>query len=535
MNELLAAAGAALADGDPEKVAELWVVASAGRVGPEARFRWALLLVEAGERDRALAACAELADASLTRKVRSVLDDESETDDEAEDVFDVTDSVLREAAPDSDQAVIELFLRWFGGRRDLYARQWFDERRRRGGYRLVEQPLTTWVARAHLAGSFTIGQYLLFPDGSCAYGVVDLDLSPNALAEIEASEGRGASPVLYGPLRDYALKIAASAARLGLPMWSEDSGARGVHLWIFFEPRRRARAVRSLLAQIVASAGPQPAEVRAEIFPKQDRLGPKGLSALVKLPLGLHRATMRPCRLLDDRLEPIADPLVALERLGPAPTDVVDAVLGRRVLVLPELVEPGPPPALPKVTSGRTLAEALRAIEPGRPERDACETMLAGCAVLERIVRLAYAERRLEPDHARALLYTFGLVGPACALADDLFATAGISRKELDRARAGLPSPTGCKRLRRLGLADQPDCPCPASEGAQPYATPALFAVGAHPPAPPRWSPFSAWLEDQPGPAGDPITEIASRLESIDARLERLEHRPMDGDAREEE
>jgi hypothetical protein len=532
-NELLAAARVALAEGDPLRVAGLWAEASARVVEPDDLFHWVLLLVEAGELELARAASARLpndVDVGLFARAHALL---AEADDEpsdlAEDPFDVDDAVLREAAPASDQVVVELFLRWFGGRRDLHARQWFDERRRRGGYRLVEQPLTRDVVRAHLAGRITVGQYLLYPDGSCSYGVVDLDVSSNALSEIAATGGRGASPLAYGPLRDYALRITDAAARLGLPLFPEDSGSRGLHLWLFLEPRRPARAVRALLAQVLATAGPQPAEVRAEVFPKQDRPGPKGLSSLVKLPLGLHQATMRPCRLLDERLAPIDDPLAALERLHPAPTDVIDAVLGRRVLVLPDLVEAGPLPALPRDTSGRSLAEALRAIEPGRAERDACEAMLAGCAVLRRIVRTAYDSRSLDPSHARALLYTIGLVGPASELAGEVFATAGVSRKELDRARAGIPSPTGCKKLRRLGLVEPPDCPCSAGEGAQPYATPALFAVGARPPAPPTWTPFAAWLDGQPGPAGDPMVEIAARLARIDERLEHLTRRSDDG------
>src|SRR5439155_13903136 len=118
--------------------------------------------------------------------------------------------------------------------------------------------------------------------------------------------------------------------------------------------------------------------------------------SLVKLPLGLHQATLRRCALLDDRLQPIAGAAEALVRIAAAPSDAVDAVLGRRVLPLPApQLDPAGPVPLPPGGSARSLAEALRAIEPGREERDACERILAGCGILAALVKKAFEEHRL--------------------------------------------------------------------------------------------------------------------------------------------
>ena len=514
----------AIANGNVELVREIWSSASRDHPCDVERYQWFLLLLEAGAEAEATEVASSLVGTKHERSTRELLADiEEPRRGDDDDVIDL--SVLRGPAPSSDARVTEAFLRWFGGRGDLYAQQWWDERRRRGGYRRVDEPLTPRVARSHLDGMRTVGQYLLFPDGTCSFGAIDLDLSANALAELRVGAGDDVSPAAHERLREYAGKILAAARDLGIPLWPEDSGNRGLHLWLLLEPRRPARAVRSLLGQIVASAGGQPPEVGVEIFPKQEKLGPKGLSSLVKLPLGLHRATLRRCPMLDDDFSPIVDPLASLLRLTAAPHDAVDEVVARRVFVPPTPEPAGPLPVLVRSKSPRTLADALRSIEPGKPERDACERVLTGCAVLRKLVRMTYEERRLEPAFARALCYTLGLIGPSCGMIDELFAVAQVSRKEVDRVRRGLPSPTGCKRLRRLELVGAPECPCSLGDSASPYPTPVLFAVGERLPAEPDWTPFAAWLEDVPDWSGDMITELVTRLRTIDRRLAKLEDR----------
>ncbi|MBI4704610.1 MAG: hypothetical protein HY744_26195 [Deltaproteobacteria bacterium] len=374
MEDPLEAARAALSGNEPEHVAELWREADARALDPGRRFEWLLLLLEAGDAATASAAAGALAGTEWEARAAALLeageaDDTPAGAEPAEDDVEV-DEVLRLAAPDTDAALVERFLRWFGGRKDLHARQWYDERRRRSGYRLVEEPLTAEVARLHLAGRLTLGQYLLFPDGSCAFGVVDLDLSASALAELRATRGDAVRPVEHGPLRDYALRLVEAARRLGLGLFAEDSGGRGLHLWLFFEPRRPARAVRALLGQLVVAAGSQPPDVAVEIFPKQDRPGPKGLSSLVKLPLGIHQATLRRCALLDEKLDPVEDPWAALDRLRAAAPDVVDDVLGRRLVIMPTPCRcPSCPPCRAPAVWRRRCAPSSPAGPSGRRAR----------------------------------------------------------------------------------------------------------------------------------------------------------------------
>jgi hypothetical protein len=487
------------------------------------RFAWIVVLAQAMHLETAAALLASIRSDDLALRARAILEEAHgpEPGEDPDDPFEV-EIERRPVDAERQRAVVEAFVRFFAGRRDIYAKAWFDEKRRRSGYHPVEQPLTETVARAHLEGRVTIGQYLLFPDCTCSFGVVDLDLSSNEMENLRTCEGEAVSPLRHEGLRGYARRLVEAGARLGIPLFAEDSGGKGAHAWVFLEPRRAARAVRALLAQVVAAAGPIPPGVAVEIFPKQDKTGPKGLSSLVKLPLGRHPATLRPCAMLDDLGHPIEEPAAALARLRTAPIDAVDAVVGRRVVVLPapELERAETVPALTPIESPRTLAEAMRAVEPGEPERQACDRMLAGCRVLQSLVTRAFEQHRLGADEARALLYTLGLVGPANRMIEQVFAAGRVSTKELDRVRRGLPSPAGCAKLERVAPGP---CACFAGRKPLPYATPALFAVGEVRPAEPRWKPFAQFLDADERVVADPLETIGAALERIEARLEKLE------------
>jgi hypothetical protein len=516
----LVRARAALATGDVDAVAAAYDGITPA--SPDA-FEWLLLLVEAGHLERARK-LTSLLRGDEADKAASLLSDEPpwDEDDDADSPFTVAEATSR-TTPDGDRDTLESFLRWFGGRRDLYSRAWVDERRHRSGYRPVEEPLTVEVARAHVRGAITVGQYLLFPDGTCSFGVIDLDVSASVMDALRAGHGAAVSPLLHAPLRSFALRLIDSASRLGLPMVAEDSGGRGVHLWLHLEPRRLASAVRAALSQIVTGAGPVPPDVGVEIFPKQDRLGPRGLSSLVKLPLGYHPVTFRRCWLLDDQLRPIEDLRQCLAAVRVAPPDVVEAVVGRRVVPLPapELGPVAKVPPLSEQRSARSLAELLRSVQAGDDEHRACEQVLRGCAVLRALVEKAYERHALEAEEARAMVYSIGLVGPGPGLIDEVLAAARVPRRELDRVRKGLPNPVGCKRLHALAPAGTV-CGC-FGRDALPYPTPLLHAVGPVAPAEPRWKPFAAHLGADEGVVQGPLDAIGEALSRIERRLEELE------------
>ncbi|MBX3250502.1 MAG: hypothetical protein KF901_25220 [Myxococcales bacterium] len=428
---------------------------------------------------------------------------------------------------DPDELLVERFLRFFGGRRDLYARQWHDDKRGRGGYRPVRNPLTADVARDHLRGRLTLGQYPLGPDGRVSFGVLDLDLGSQALERLEATHG-DANPLRHDGLRAYLQRLRQAAVDLGLAAFPAASGGRGAHLWLFFDPPRPARAVRQALKAIVTAAGGPPADVTLELFPKQIAAGPRGLSSLVKLPLGIHQRTLRPCPLLDDGLASIEDPAAALARLRFVDNALLDALLGGavRAFPAPELADPpGPLPPLPDDPTPRSLGEALRATRDDASARLAQERMLSGCATLSAIVDRAFSERRLDADEARAVAYSIGLLGDG-KLAEEILLAASATLKELHRARRGVPSPVGCRKLR--GLRSTPCSGCPSLEGQAPYPTPVLYALGPIAPKPRRSTRHAPHLDADEQVVEGALDGIGHLLRRIEARLERLERRADD-------
>lgn len=431
-----------------------------------------------------------------------------------------------------EPGLVRAFLRWFAGRGDVYARQWFDARKDRGGYWPVRAPLTAAVAEQHLLGRHTIGQYVLFADETVSFAALDLDPTVAALAQLRI-ESEPPGPAACPPLAEYACRIAAAAARAGVEALLEDSGGDGMHLWWFFEPRVRAREARDFLRELLWRAGPQPPAVAVELFPKQDRLTGKGLGNLIKLPLGVHQKTLRPSRFLDAGLGPLAA-WDGLARIRPCDRAAFERLAGARVTPLPvrgaEVSSPAgadvfapceqapprgddPPPA-----DARGLAVALAQVPAGRASEEAADRILEGCAVLRELARKAHEEQWLSADEARALVYSVGLVGRENRRIEEVLAKAGVPRKELDRARRGLQAPVGCRRLRERFPGLCAGCACPAPVDG--YATPALFAVA---PRPRRRA-----VEEVPPPdfVQDPATlspaELLERLRRLEERVRHL-------------
>jgi hypothetical protein len=517
---LLRLAAQAADRADYARIAELFSAARGDLAASEAR-RWHGLLLEAG----LLAEASEVAGiARITGEEAPPESEKTPGEEAGADFLDFEAGPRREPRPAPSQGLIAPFLKWFSGRADVHARQWHDARRDRSGYWPVREPLDARVVEQHLLGRITAGQYVLHPDDTAGFAVLDLDPTAEALAEAQLDDP-AAGAFCQAPMRDHARRILLAGEALGLRLFLEDTGGAGLHVWLFFQPRIAASRARALLRELLWRAGPQPPALSIEMFPKQDRLSGKGLGNLVKLPLGIHQATLRRSRFLDREGVPLDDE-AALAQLAASPPEAVEAAIARRVVSL-DTARPGaeprsePPLRLPAGPSPRPLAEALAAIAPARAAEAASDRILAGCAVLRELARRAHEGPPLSADDARFLLYTVGLAGRENDRIDSLFAAAGVSRKEVERARQGLQSPLGCKKLRERHPAIAAHCVCP-EPAAGGYATPALFAFRKNPSASrnavaaPEIDRFAAEVP------GDVQSDIERRLERIEAALGEL-------------
>jgi len=173
----------------------------------------------------------------------------------------------------------------FIGRQSDYALQRSD-----GRYRRVGCPVSLEVIRAHLAGSCTIGTYVMDEQGCCSFAVFDADQDDGLLQLFD--------------LRQY-------LSLEGVPSYLEAS-RRGGHLWVFLETPLPARLLREWLLPFCPPG--------VEFYPKQDECA--GYGSLIRVPLGVHRLTGKRYPFLvwqKDRLQPVAstlpETLAALERV----------------------------------------------------------------------------------------------------------------------------------------------------------------------------------------------------------------------------
>lgn len=542
LDALLPLARPAADEGAYERVRELYASAVARGILAADVPAWQRLLREAGAFDL-------LPPAPALDSPRETGSDEVRPEDE--DVFEFEPGEREVRSDASEHPIANAFLRLFGGRADLYARQWYDARADRGGYQPVREPLTPGVVLQHLEGRITLGQYVLHPDATVSFAALDLDPTPEAWEQLRLGrEGEGG--LALESLADYARRLWETADRMGLPATIEDTGGFGLHIWLAFDPRIPAARARALLREWLWRTGAQPPAVSVELFPKQDSLSGKGLGNLIKLPLGIHQATLRRSRFLDASLRPLEDAegIAAIRPCAPA---AVDTILASRVVPLRPGANPAPPwdetplattddeplpsPVTPELgtmlkrsedRTPRALAEALAAIPRGREADAAADRVLAGCAVLGELSRRAFEAHALSADAARALLYTVGLVGRENERIETIFKQAGLGRRELERIRRGRQAPMGCRKLHELFPELATGCACPTA-GDYAYATPALFALfpPVRPTTPRRQPPPSTPAEQVPPASPGPTVE--ERLARIEDALARLLAREGDG------
>lgn len=180
------------------------------------------------------------------------------------------------------------FLLLFQGREDCFARQWVDRKTSSQGYMPVRRPIEPADVRDHVRGIRTYGIYLLQKDSRVRLAVIDADLAKKFRGGGATSRDRDALRREKSYLLDRLPEIGRG---LGMDCLVEFSGGKGFHFWYFFTEPVAASAARSALQEVARRIEPDLSCFTLEIFPKQDQLAGKGLGNLVKLPLGIHKAT----------------------------------------------------------------------------------------------------------------------------------------------------------------------------------------------------------------------------------------------------
>lgn len=266
-------------------------------------------------------------------------------------------------------AKLDLFVRLFGARRDVYAYYWENPRKRTKGWSPAVRdkylkahvwdrrplPLTREVIADHLKSDndFFLGLYPLLPDATCWWLAADFD-GANAMLDAHA--------------------YVKAAASLGVPCGLEISqSGRGAHVWTFFTEPVSAADARAMgtacIHRAMALHGSMPLASYDRLFPNQDTvpLGASGVGNLIAAPLNGQRRNERRTTLFIDLAswEPWPDQWEFLSQLDRmTPRQVASVGRAARVVVGPELTRLEPSAATvirprPPVRIGATLAARL--------------------------------------------------------------------------------------------------------------------------------------------------------------------------------
>ena len=236
----------------------------------------------------------------------------------SEPVADVSeDSTLKEK--------VGLLRSLFGGRSDVYAQRWENQRTNKSGWSPAVRggwskkrpkpadylPLTDEVLAAHLHAETTVGIYPLQTGDTCTLLACDFDggsWALDALAFLDQCHGAGVPAVL-----------------------ERSRSGDGAHVWVFFEQAVPASAARAMGAGLLRRAMTTRAELDLasydRFFPSQDFMPKGSFGNLIALPLQGERAARGTTVFLDPMsMEPWPDQWAFLAGVSRMSADAVAAL-----------------------------------------------------------------------------------------------------------------------------------------------------------------------------------------------------------------
>jgi len=154
--------------------------------------------------------------------------------------------------PDKKKA--GFLMQFFIARKDVYGKESEE------GWRTEKQRLTLGHILDHLAGKYCLGVFPFTEDGLVKWICLDIDFKRSEFAYRLAKEMFSEHSVIL-----------------------EDTGGRGMHIWILLEPTPLWQ-VNRLIAKIRSM-------IAVETFPKQQTFNSKTVGNFVRLPLGINFKT----------------------------------------------------------------------------------------------------------------------------------------------------------------------------------------------------------------------------------------------------
>lgn len=183
------------------------------------------------------------------------------------------------------------YWKYFVNRTDVYIEQMPN-----GSYKKQTGDLTPEI----LFGESTIAGYHLNSDNEIKWICFDIDVDKKVYSKPDFN-----LELLLPRLQEQAIAISTELKRMGMPYYTEFSGKKGYHIWIFLERPVKASIVRRHFESLLSYKKLYPDEINIEFFPKQDSITPGGYGNFVKPPLQKHQVTGQYSYFVDEEFGPI--------------------------------------------------------------------------------------------------------------------------------------------------------------------------------------------------------------------------------------
>lgn len=304
------------------------------------------------------------------------------------------DTEMEEKTFEYDVHTLNLIMDLFVGREDMYAREVLTaDGRRRSEF--VPEPLTREVIKSHLAGTDTVGTFLVRNNDTVHYLVIDIDISKKTLLSLNQKE----IPEIY--LKKAAQtteEIMSVIRKMGLKTYAEFSGYRGYHIWLFFTEWIPVRYAYSLLDIVQKEIGDVSDDISVEAFPLQGkkRTGSSGQS--IKLPYGIHLLSGKRSFLCKDDMTPAG-------RLNDMLSSIAKYSLADVKRVVAARISP------PTIANKAQVPDVQLDMERLGDISDNVRQVLYHCTLMKYLVNKSMTTGYLPHAERLSILYVFGHLG----------------------------------------------------------------------------------------------------------------------------
>lgn len=183
--------------------------------------------------------------------------------------------------------------------------------------------------RQHLLGEHTFAPYQI-KDGNVKWVCIDID----GYGDIDHRRAQAM-------LREVVNKM--NHMGLSSSYLVEASGAKGYHVWLFFDQPVDVSYGYGL-GHTITNGLAQDENIHYEVYPKQFDAENAGYGNTVKLPLGIHQRTKQRCLFVNEHFEPYEDQWTPLRNVSPISLEWLESHI---TIVRPQTEESGETKAAP--------------------------------------------------------------------------------------------------------------------------------------------------------------------------------------------